>query len=107
LIKSFLNAKPQVGFGKVLCEFKPVLGGMQISLYLIVAEPEIQHAVIEVGNPKLSIRTSKISQFENRLNIVSNVLTPTGDSVSITRSDVVTTIFSEERVTEFTGCNSP
>ena len=107
LIKSFLNAKPQVGFGKVLCEFKPVLGGMQISLYLTVAEPEIQHAVIEVGNPKLSIRTSKISQFENRLNIVSNVLTPTGDSVSITRSDVVTTIFSEERVTEFTGCNSP
>jgi DsbC/DsbD-like thiol-disulfide interchange protein len=106
LIKSFLNAKPHVGFGNVVCEFKPVLDGMQISLYLTVAEPEIQHAVIEVGNPKLSIGTPKISQFENQLKIVSNVLTPTGNSVSITRSEVVTTIFSEESVTEFTGCNS-
>ena len=106
LIKSFLNAKPQVGFGKVICEFKPVLHGMQISLYLNMAEPEIQHAVIEVGDPKLSIGTPKISQEENQLKIVSNVLTPTGNSVSITRSDVVTTLFSAESVTEFTGCNS-
>ena len=90
----------------MICEFKPVLNGMQISLYLNMAEPEIQHAVIEVGDPKLSIGTPKISQEENQLKIVSNVLTPTGNSVSITRSDVVTTLFSAESVTEFTGCNS-
>lgn len=107
LIKKFLNAKPQVGFGTVICEFKPVLDGMQISLYLTVAEPEIQHAVVEVGNPKLSIEKPKISQFGNQLKIVSTVITPTGRLVSITRRDVVTTIFSEQTVTEFSGCNSP
>jgi hypothetical protein len=48
----------------------------------------------------------EISQSGKQTKIVAKILTPTGSAVSVTRSKVLATVFSEKNVTQFAGCRS-
>ena len=106
LIKHALISQPEVGLGKVICDFKPISNGMQISLHLTLPDQKIQDAIIELGDPKLTVKMPEISQSGRQTKIVAKILTPTGSAVSVTRSKVLTTVFSEKNVTQFAGCRS-
>jgi hypothetical protein len=79
---------------------------MQISLHLTLPDQKIQDAIIELGDPKLTVKMPEISQSGKQTKIVAKILTPTGSAVSVTRSKVLTTVFSEKNVTQFAGCRS-
>ena len=53
----------------------------------------------------LWIETPKAEQVGGQIQITANILTPTGNPVSVVRGDVITTIFGANTVTEYRGCH--
>ena len=104
-IEDAIQTQPKLGVGKILCKFSPIADGMRLSLTLLHPSHDIRDATIELGNSNLWIETPKAEQVGGQIQITANILTPTGNPVSVVRGDVITTIFGANTVTEYRGCH--
>ena len=106
VIKAAFQKLPKVGVTKINCTFTPATDGMHLSLILPHQNQDINGATIELGNPKLWTETPTIDSAGDQLEITTNILTPSGNPITVGRGDVVTTIFSATTATEYHGCSS-
>ena len=104
-IEDAIQTQPKLGVEKILCKFSPIADGMRLSLTLLHPSHDIRDATIELGNSNLWIETPKAEQVGGQIQITANILTPTGNPVSVVRGDVITTIFGANTVTEYRGCH--
>ena len=105
VIEAAIQTLPKLGMEKILCKFSQIADGMRLSLTLLHPSHDIRDATIELGNSNLWIETPKAEQVGGQIQITANILTPTGNPVSVVRGDVITTIFGANTVTEYRGCH--
>ena len=105
VIEAAIQTLPKLGMEKILCKFSQIADGMRLSLALALPTHEMVDATIELGNSNLWIETPKAEQVGGQIQITANILTPTGNPVSVVRGDVITTIFGANTVTEYRGCH--
>ncbi|MAR05327.1 MAG: hypothetical protein CMK01_08535 [Planktomarina sp.] len=106
-IENSIRNLPERGREKITCYFTPVKDGLRISLSIPLLDQEIQNVIIELENPNSSVETPKINRIGNQFKISANIITATGGPISVKRSEVVTTIFSDTVTSEFKGCYPP
>jgi DsbC/DsbD-like thiol-disulfide interchange protein len=95
----------EAGIGPARCEFEPISDGMRVTANIAMADMESDTvAVFELPDPLIWISPSESHQAGSVLTSSAEMVPPSAQPFSLSRSDIRITLLSGDRAYDIQGC---